>query len=184
MATGALDANGVWIYGEDDSETTFSALINKLGSSVSAQLSGRIIQAVSTTKTDSFSITGGVGVITGLSATITPKYTSSKILVILNIGVISSNTANEVSWLYLRRNGIDIGLSTGRTTNSTGVMAYPTANLVSDFAMTYQDSPVTTSALTYSVAIAATGGTTYINRWAVNNDRGGISTITLLEVDA
>jgi hypothetical protein len=35
MATGALDANGIWQYGEDDSETTASALLNKLGSSTS-----------------------------------------------------------------------------------------------------------------------------------------------------
>ena len=35
MATGALDANGIWQYGEDDSEPTFSGLINKLASSTS-----------------------------------------------------------------------------------------------------------------------------------------------------
>lgn len=35
MATGALDANGIWQYGEDDSETTFSVLLNKLGGSTS-----------------------------------------------------------------------------------------------------------------------------------------------------
>jgi hypothetical protein len=37
MATGSLDVNGVWIYGEDDSEATFSGLLNKLGDSVSDQ---------------------------------------------------------------------------------------------------------------------------------------------------
>lgn len=35
MATGALDANGIWQYGEDDSEATASALLNKLGQSTS-----------------------------------------------------------------------------------------------------------------------------------------------------
>lgn len=35
MATGANDANGVWQYGEDDSNPTFSALLNRLASSVS-----------------------------------------------------------------------------------------------------------------------------------------------------
>lgn len=35
MATGALDANGIWQYGEDDSEATASALLNKLASSTS-----------------------------------------------------------------------------------------------------------------------------------------------------
>jgi hypothetical protein len=35
MATGSLDANGIWQYGEDDSNPTFSALLNRLGSSTS-----------------------------------------------------------------------------------------------------------------------------------------------------
>ena len=35
MATGALDANGIWQYGEDDSEPTFSGMLNKLASSTS-----------------------------------------------------------------------------------------------------------------------------------------------------
>ena len=35
MATGSLDANGIWLYGEDDSEATASALLNKLGNSIS-----------------------------------------------------------------------------------------------------------------------------------------------------
>jgi hypothetical protein len=38
MATGSLDANGIWIYGEDDSEATFSALLNKLGDSTSDEV--------------------------------------------------------------------------------------------------------------------------------------------------
>jgi len=38
MATGANDANGVWIYGEDDSNPTFSALLNRLGNSISTTL--------------------------------------------------------------------------------------------------------------------------------------------------
>lgn len=40
MATGALDANGIWLYGEDDSEPTASALLNKLGNSVSDKFDG------------------------------------------------------------------------------------------------------------------------------------------------
>lgn len=35
MATGALDANGIWQYGEDDSNSTFSALLNRLATSTS-----------------------------------------------------------------------------------------------------------------------------------------------------
>lgn len=38
MATGAPGSNGVWLYGEDDSEATFSALLNKAGTTVNTQL--------------------------------------------------------------------------------------------------------------------------------------------------
>lgn len=38
MATGAPGANGVWLYGEDDSEATFSTLLNKAGTTVNTQL--------------------------------------------------------------------------------------------------------------------------------------------------
>ena len=40
MATGSLDANGIWLYGEDDSEPTSSALLNKLGNSISDKFDG------------------------------------------------------------------------------------------------------------------------------------------------
>lgn len=38
MATGAPGTNGVWLYGEDDSEATFSQLLNKAGTTVNTQL--------------------------------------------------------------------------------------------------------------------------------------------------
>jgi hypothetical protein len=38
MATGSPGSNGVWLYGEDDSEATFSALLNKAGTTVNTQL--------------------------------------------------------------------------------------------------------------------------------------------------
>jgi hypothetical protein len=38
MATGSPGSNGVWLYGEDDSEPTFSQLLNKAGTTVNTQL--------------------------------------------------------------------------------------------------------------------------------------------------
>ena len=48
MATGAPGTNGVWQYGEDDSEATFSALLNKVASTTNTQIGvdrGRITTA-------------------------------------------------------------------------------------------------------------------------------------------
>jgi hypothetical protein len=38
MATGSPGANGVWQYGEDDSEPTFSQLLNKAASTTDTQI--------------------------------------------------------------------------------------------------------------------------------------------------
>jgi hypothetical protein len=38
MATGSPGANGVWQYGEDDSEPTFSELLNKAASTTDTQI--------------------------------------------------------------------------------------------------------------------------------------------------
>ena len=48
MATGAPGTNGVWQYGEDDSEATFSALLNKVASTADSSIGtdrGRITTA-------------------------------------------------------------------------------------------------------------------------------------------
>lgn len=38
MATGAPGTQGIWQYGEDDSEATFSALLNKVASTTNTQI--------------------------------------------------------------------------------------------------------------------------------------------------
>jgi len=58
---------------------------------------GKVLQVVSTTKTDTFSTTntysGGFADITGLSVAITPSATSSKVLVLVQIyNSVASNT--------------------------------------------------------------------------------------------
>ena len=65
---------------------------------------GKILQVVSTTKTDAASTTtsGSWTDISGLSVTITPSSTSSKIFIILSIGSISSGTGISVGFKLLR----------------------------------------------------------------------------------
>lgn len=187
MATGSLDANGIWIYGEDDSEATFSALLNKLGDSTSDQVatikqSGRVLNTVSTTKTDTFSTSStSFTALTGLSATITPKSTSSKILVICNINV--ANPTAATTYFGLLRGATAIGRSTTATTqNATFFIADIGVTQMFNYASTVLDSPGTTSAVTYSVEMRLTSGTSYINRRSADNSFGGISSITLLEI--
>lgn len=105
MATGALDANGVWIYGEDDSESTFSALLNKHASSISATMKGRIAQIVSNYTITSVSNSTTTYVSTGLSVSITPKFSNSKIIVFVSQQGLSKSpgtTQNSLSIRLLR----------------------------------------------------------------------------------
>lgn len=194
MATGAPGTNGVWQYGEDDSEATFSALLNKAAATTNTQIgldrarltaleaSGRVLKTVSTTKTDTFSTSSTTfTAVTGLTATITPKSTSSKILVICNINVATPSTAT--TYFGLLRGATAIGRSTTATVqNATFFLADIGQSQMFNYASTVLDSPATTSAVTYSVEMRLTSGTSYINRRSFDNNFGGISSITLLEI--
>jgi hypothetical protein len=88
MATGAPDSNGIWIYGEDDSEATFSALLNKLGNSASSALTsklsglpGKIVNIQSGFASTELSSTSTTFIDTGLSVSITPQKAANRLLI-------------------------------------------------------------------------------------------------------
>jgi hypothetical protein len=109
MATGSLNTQGVWLYGEDDSETTFSALLNKLGNSVSSTLKGRVVQVVSATRSVSTSSTSSTPVTTGLTASITPQYSTSRIIVQMVItGIEKSGDSNTSATVLLYKDGSNV----------------------------------------------------------------------------
>ncbi len=113
-----------------------------------------------------------------ISATITPKSTSSKILVKLS-AVIGGSAAGIGVNLFLKRGGslLDVG------TSNAGVLAYGMGRadgVQQGWALNYLDSPSTTSATTYTLAFGRYGGsgTAYLG-W---NDNKDISSITLVEI--
>jgi hypothetical protein len=195
MATGSLDANGIWIYGEDDSEATFSALLNKLGDSTSDAIapllaSGRVISVASVTKTDTSTRAATTfDDIPGLSVSITPKAATSKILVIYTVNV-STATAGWNSYVRLMRGAtpINVGATSGSRLSVSNA-AYPTV-LSQVFALNgnYLDSPVTTSATTYKLQYAAQNAShaAVVNRNGSDADAASeprlASTITVLEI--
>lgn len=173
---------------------TFPSTIS--GVSATQQYSGRVLQVVSTTKTDNFSTTSSTLVdITGLSATITPTSSSSKILVMVAIQVGGEN--NYYAEFSLLRGSTAIGNYTGGSGGTVGFMG---ANSVNDYsqyyietaANQYLDSPATTSATTYKMQVQSlnqTAGqsTVYVNRtYEVSNSirATGSSVITLMEIAA
>jgi hypothetical protein len=143
----------------------------------------RILQVVSATKTDTSSTTSAtLSDITGLSVSITPSATSSKVLIIAS-GLFGSDSSAQSHYIQLIRGTTSIGVPAGGTTNQT-LNLYPGASGNREaWALSFLDSPATTSATTYKLQFAATGGATlYINRGTTDNR--GISTITAYEVSA
>lgn len=158
---------------------------------------GKILQVVSTTKTDTFTAaTDNDGTpnsqwvsVTGLTADITPTSTSSKILVLLQL------TAGYLMSYRITRGGtaISVGDSAGSRQQATGAGNIDNSYYMTSVIGSYLDSPSSTSTLTYGVDIAnlstvANTVTLYVNRVVNDFDdtskARAVSSITLLEVSA
>ena len=157
-----------------------------------AGVGGKVLQVVQVIKTDTFSTTSTSLVdITGLTLSITPSATSSKILVLSSINGSQQVAVNRTFLKLLRGStGIFIGDAAGSRVRGSGSFSgydptVPSATVSSS----YLDSPNTTSAVTYKWQIirAAGGGTSFINRASDDADDGQVrmaSTITLMEIGA
>jgi hypothetical protein len=157
---------------------------------------GSVLQVVQTVKTDATAMSSGAvwADIPGMSATITPKFSTSKILVMVDVkiaGTVDSSTVRA----KLIRNATDIYVGDAASSrprvmgafyiNNAGAGIYYMAQCGGN----YLDSPATTSATTYKVQIGGDGNSTvaYINRTQGDRDNAyydgrGVSSITLMEI--
>ena len=155
---------------------------------------GNVIQVVQGFSSASFSTTSGSAVdITGLTATITPTSSSSKILIMSALQLSADMSNNPLPKLFLVRNGTNIYLGDAgdsRTQVSVGGSldggtSSTTANLYSCVS-NYLDSPATTSALTYKWQVYTfSSRTIFVNRSALTADANGTSapsSIILMEI--
>jgi hypothetical protein len=113
---------------------------------------------------------------TGLTATITPKSATSKILVIVNQngGVKAPGNTNNSIRVVLQRNGTIIATASQRA----GLNAVSADYYLETVAVTYLDSPATTSATTYKTQFANFVASSIVFLQLV----GETSTITLMEI--
>ena len=161
----------------------------------SAMPAGSILQVVSTTKTDTFSATVAAGAytaVTGLSASITPSSTSSKILVLGFVSVGGGSALSRSPFIKLLRGATLIGAgdSAGsRALVHSGANAADAGQAIDNVVLNFLDSPATTSSVTYSVEIGHSRGgteTVVVNSSRSDTDSNGtprsVSTITLMEV--
>lgn len=155
----------------------------------------RILQVVSTTKTDTFTSSvaaGAFAAVTGLTATITPSATSSKILIVASVTGGAGTAGDGFSAKLTGGNTASYVGNTNGSRTPTAAVGY-TKSIPATISLVYLDSPATTSATTYGVSITFTEtGTTPL---AVYCNRGGndanaaytmspASTITVFEVSA
>lgn len=157
-----------------------AAMATSMGNSI------KVLQTIQVVKTDSYTTTSNTFVdVTGLTATITPKFATSKILVSVT-GVAGNGSAAEIVKLNLVRNGTNIAQSTGSgVANQTMAIWTNNTSANDGFNIEFLDSPATTAATTYKLQIASTASAgAVIGRFAANDNFRSISTITLTEITA
>lgn len=152
---------------------------------------GKILQVVSTTKTDTFTTTSASYTdITGMSVTITPSATSNKVLVIVSLQA-NGDPGVEGGFIQLVRDStaICIGDSAGSRTQASAFAANSVSLSIPSNSIHYLDSPNTTSATTYKLqGYTYSTNTFYVNRADSDNDIAErartASSITVMEVSA
>ncbi|CAB5079609.1 hypothetical protein UFOVP146_34 [uncultured Caudovirales phage] len=138
---------------------------------------GSVLQVVSVTYTTQATSASNTFADTGLTASITPKFSTSKILVFVDCAGCNKNGNNTYLQLRLVRNSTIIS----QFEDISGYTASTTFNAIGSVSTNYLDSPVTTSATTYKVQIANGNNVGIV---AINNFIGvsSSSTITLMEI--
>jgi hypothetical protein len=144
---------------------------NKL--SVASMPTGSVLQVVQGSSTVQNSTSSNSFTASSLTASITPKFSTSKILVIVNQNGIATGTAFTGMSLQLLRGATDLTLFATQT-------SYQTISLYTSAGTSYLDSPATTSATTYSTSQALTYGAGTV----ISQSANAVSTITLMEIAA
>ena len=151
--------------------------VSTISSNRAVTFPGAVLQVVNAT-ISTFAVTNSTTYVdSGLTASITPTASSSKILILVSQNGVYKNAAANSNAVNLRlvKNGTSIGVF--------AVAAGYTGSLVDNIvcaSFNYLDSPATTSALTYKVQFAnfTNSGSVFVQ---ANND---ISAITLMEIAA
>lgn len=157
-----------------------------------AATAGKVLQVVTTTKTDTFTSTAGSFVdITGLSVSITPASTGSRIFIIAMLGA-SGDVGQSAIMVRLLRDStaIAIGDAASTRTRTTQALLQTGANVPESMVIAHVDSPSTTSATTYKLQASGQGAGNFvgINRGETDADLGGsgrtASSLTAIEIGA
>ena len=171
---------------------TSGDLTNCTGYASANMPTGSVLQVVTTQKTDTFSTSSTSFVaITGISVSITPRSTSSRISVQVSFGNASAASATYTTAFRVMRGSTAIGV--GDAVGSRPRASFKNVSAGSDHSsecsFLWIDSPSSVSSLTYTVeAQAQTPETFYLNRTATDSDGTSAyqarcaSSITVMEI--
>ena len=108
---------------------------------------------------------------TNLTASITPKFSTSKILIIMGYTMYNYNAGGAPNATIYRNNTTNI------SPNSGFMISYSSGNIKAPFTITYLDSPATTSSTSYTcwVKIVNGGNLDF-------GDGAGCGTVVLMEI--
>lgn len=132
-----------------------------------------VLQVVSASTTTNASTTSTSFVTTGLTASITPKFSTSKILVVVTYTGYD-NTTYQQSYHTIYKGSTNLGQASYGMFSWYGNVNNPWMFQV---AMNYLDSPATTSSITYAAYMRSGAGQSI--QAMPNNSQG---TITLMEI--
>lgn len=153
-----------------------------------------IIQVVNTQKYDTWSTTSTAFVdVTGFNASITPKFSTSRVLIMMQICFSSPDSANWGGYHpRMTRNGtvLQTGTDVSGNQHASWGGGLQLGQQHNAFVKTFlfYDSPASTSSQTYQLQVAMqaySGGTLYMNTSATKSTQysgTGISTLTLMEI--
>jgi len=142
------------------------------GVPASGMPTGSVIQTVQTTTATQTQSTNSTFIDTALTASITPQFSTSKILIIAYLGQCGK-TANDTQLnLRIQRSSTTVFSAAALNQNAAAL-------LTSNITLTYLDSPATTSSTTYMVQMANRD-----NSGTVTFNNNSTATITLMEIKA
>ena len=131
----------------------------------------KVLQVVSATTLGSITSTSSTSfVTTGLTASITPLFSTSKILIIVNSICSTALTSNYGSYT-IYRNSTNLG-------GINGFVLINNGGQDASLAMSYLDSPASTSSTTYTTYIRVTNASQSVYL----GDGNATSAITLMEI--
>ena len=189
----ALQSNGTIALSTSGANVTIAGTLTTAAQSIAkASLpTGSVLQVVSTTKTDTFTstTTGAFTDITGMSVSITPTSSTSKILVNVTGGCMGQVATSGFMLQLLRDStAISVGDTAGSRIRASMNGYSSDAGQLVPFSIQYLDSPATTSATTYKIQFRIGAGTFYFNRTQTDTDSANFpriaSSITLMEIAA